>query len=313
MSLAFVFPGQGSQSIGMLTQLAIEFPQVKATFSEASDALNYDLWQLVSEGPIEALNQTERTQPAMLASGIAVWRIWQELTNIQPDYLAGHSLGEYTALVAAESMSFSDAIKLVEMRGQFMQQAVPKGQGAMAAILGLDDDLVKVTCIEAAKNAVVEAVNFNSPGQVVIAGDIDAVKRATVLAKDKGAKRAILLPVSVPSHCALMKPAAKQLGIALTNMTIYKPVVPVIHNANVDQADGDKDIKHLLTQQLHNPVRWVETIQKFSSLGVTNIIECGPGKVLAGLTKRIDKSLTGLPIFDQTSLEKVVHVLGEKS
>ena len=313
MSLAFVFPGQGSQSIGMLTQLAIEFPQVKVTFSEASDALNYDLWQLVSEGPIEVLNQTERTQPAMLAAGIAVWRVWQELTNIQPHYLAGHSLGEYTALVAAESMSFSDTIKLVEMRGQFMQRAVPKGQGAMAAIIGLDDDLVIATCIEAAKNAVVEAVNFNSPGQVVIAGDIEAVKRATVLAKDKGAKRAMLLPVSVPSHCALMKPVAKQLGIALTNMTIYKPVVPVIHNANVDQGDGDKDIKHLLTQQLHNPVRWVETIQKFSSLGVTNIIECGPGKVLAGLTKRIDKSLTGLPIFDQKSLEKVVQVLGEQS
>ena len=313
MSLAFVFPGQGSQSIGMLTQLAIEFPQVKVTFSEASDALNYDLWQLVSEGPIEVLNQTERTQPAMLAAGIAVWRVWQELTNIQPHYLAGHSLGEYTALVAAESMSFSDAIKLVEMRGQFMQRAVPKGQGAMAAIIGLDDDLVKDTCMEAAKNSVVEAVNFNSPGQVVIAGDIEAVKRATVLAKDKGAKRAMLLPVSVPSHCALMKPAAEQLKIALTKMTIYKPVVPVIHNANVDQGVDDNAIKHLLTQQLHNPVRWVETIQKFSSLGVTNVIECGPGKVLAGLTKRIDKSLIGLPIFDQTSLEKVVQVLGEQS
>ena len=313
MSLAFVFPGQGSQSIGMLTQLAIEFPQVKVTFSEASDTLNYDLWKLISEGPIEVLNQTERTQPAMLAAGIAVWRVWQELTNIQPHYLAGHSLGEYTALVAADSMSFSDAIKLVEMRGQFMQQAVPTGKGAMAAILGLDDDLVKETCIEAAKNAVVEAVNFNSPGQVVIAGDIEAVKRATVLAKDKGAKRAMLLPVSVPSHCALMKPAAEQLKIALTKMTIYKPVVPVIHNANVDQGVDDNAIKHLLTQQLHNPVRWVETIQKFSSLGVTNVIECGPGKVLAGLTKRIDKSLIGLPIFDQTSLEKVVQVLGEQS
>ena len=313
MSLAFVFPGQGSQSIGMLTQLAIEFPQVKVTFSEASDTLNYDLWKLISEGPIEVLNQTERTQPAMLAAGIAVWRVWQELTNIQPHYLAGHSLGEYTALVAAESMSFSDAIKLVEMRGQFMQRAVPKGQGAMAAIIGLDDDLVKDTCMEAAKNSVVEAVNFNSPGQVVIAGDIEAVKRATVLAKDKGAKRAMLLPVSVPSHCALMKPAAEQLKIALTKMTIYKPVVPVIHNANVDQGVDDNAIKHLLTQQLHNPVRWVETIQKFSSLGVTNVIECGPGKVLAGLTKRIDKSLIGLPIFDQTSLEKVVQVLGEQS
>ena len=313
MSLAFVFPGQGSQSIGMLTQLSIEFPQVKATFSEASDALSYDLWELVSEGPIEALNQTERTQPAMLAAGVAVWRVWQELTNIQPDYLAGHSLGEYTALVAAESLTFSDAIKLVEMRGQFMQQAVPAGQGAMAAILGLDDDLVKVTCIEAAENAVVEAVNFNSPGQVVIAGDIEAVKRATVLAKEKGAKRAMLLPVSVPSHCALMKPAAKQLGIALTDLTIYKPVIPVIHNANVGHGNDDKAIKHLLTQQLHNPVRWVETIQKFSSLGVTNIIECGPGKVLAGLTKRIDKSLIGLPIFDQISLEKVVQVIGEQA
>ena len=313
MSLAFVFPGQGSQSIGMLTQLAIKFPQVKATFSEASDVLNYDLWKLISEGPIEALNQTERTQPAMLAAGIAVWRLWQELTNIQPHYLAGHSLGEYTALVAAESMSFSDAIKLVEMRGQFMQRAVPTGQGAMAAILGLDDDLVKEICIEAAKNAVVEAVNFNSPGQVVIAGDIEAVKRATVLAKDKGAKRAMLLPVSVPSHCALMKPAAEQLEITLTSMTIYKPVIPVIHNANVGQGDDDKAIKHLLAQQLHTPVRWVETIQRFSSLGVTNIIECGPGKVLAGLTKRIDKSLIALPIFNQTSLEKVVQVLGEQS
>ena len=313
MSLAFVFPGQGSQSIGMLTQLSIEFPQVKATFSEASDALSYDLWELVSEGPIEALNQTERTQPAMLAAGVAVWRVWQELTNIQPDYLAGHSLGEYTALVAAESLTFSDAIKLVEMRGQFMQEAVPAGQGAMAAILGLDDDLVKVTCIEAAENAVVEAVNFNSPGQVVIAGDIEAVKRATVLAKEKGAKRAMLLPVSVPSHCALMKPAAKQLGIALTDLTIYKPVIPVIHNATVGHGNDDKAIKHLLTQQLHNPVRWVETIQKFSSLGVTNIIECGPGKVLAGLTKRIDKSLIGLPIFDQLSLEKVVQVIGEQA
>ena len=312
MSLAFVFPGQGSQSVGMLTQLSLEFPEVKATFSEASDALSYDLWELVSEGPIEALNQTERTQPAMLAAGVAVWRVWQELTNIQPDYLAGHSLGEYTALVAAESLTFSDAIKLVEMRGQFMQEAVPAGQGAMAAILGLDDDLVKVTCIEAAENAVVEAVNFNSPGQVVIAGDIEAVKRATVLAKEKGAKRALLLPVSVPSHCALMKPAAKQLGIALTDLTIYKPVIPVIHNANVGQGSDNEAIKHLLTQQLHNPVRWVETIQKLSSLGVTNIIECGPGKVLAGLTKRIDKSLIGLPIFDQISLEKVVQVIGEQ-
>jgi [acyl-carrier-protein] S-malonyltransferase len=313
MSLAFVFPGQGSQSVGMLSQLSTEFPHIKATFSEASDALNYNLWRLVSDGPVETLNQTERTQPAMLAAGIAVWRVWQSLTNIQPDYLAGHSLGEYSALVAAGAMSFSDAIKLVEMRGQFMQQAVPAGQGAMAAILGLDDESVKVVCSQAADNAVVEAVNFNSPGQVVIAGDVAAVTRAIDLAKEQGAKRAMLLPVSVPSHCALMRPAAEQLTAALENISIYKPVIPVIHNANVATADDADAIKLLLTQQLHNPVRWVETVQWFASQGVTNLVECGPGKVLAGLTKRIDKSIVGLPVFDQVSLEKAVQVLGEQA
>lgn len=313
MSLAFVFPGQGSQSVGMLSQLATEFPQIKATFSEASDALNYDLWQLISDGPAETLNQTERTQPAMLTAGIAVWRVWQSLTNIQPDYLAGHSLGEYSALVAAESMSFFDAIKLVEMRGQFMQHAVPTGQGAMAAILGLDDESVKAVCSQAAENAVVEAVNFNSPGQVVIAGDVTAVTRAIDLAKEQGAKRAMLLPVSVPSHCALMRPAAEQLAAALENISIHKPTIPVIHNANVAMEDEADAIKLLLTQQLHNPVRWVETVQWFASQGVTNLVECGPGKVLAGLTKRIDKSIVGLPVFDQVSLEKVVQVLGEQA
>ena len=313
MSLAFVFPGQGSQSVGMLSQLATEFPQIKATFSEAPDALNYDLWQLISDGPAETLNQTERTQPAMLTAGIAVWRVWQSLTNIQPDYLAGHSLGEYSALVAAESMSFFDAIKLVEMRGQFMQHAVPTGQGAMAAILGLDDESVKAVCSQAAENAVVEAVNFNSPGQVVIAGDVTAVTRAIDLAKEQGAKRAMLLPVSVPSHCALMRPAAEQLAAALENISIHKPTIPVIHNANVAMEDEADAIKLLLTQQLHNPVRWVETVQWFASQGVTNLVECGPGKVLAGLTKRIDKSIVGLPVFDQVSLEKVVQVLGEQA
>jgi len=313
MSLAFVFPGQGSQSVGMLSQLATEFPQIQATFSEASDVLNYDLWQLVLEGPEEVLNQTERTQPAMLAAGIAVWRVWQSLTNIQPSYLAGHSLGEYSALVAAESITFSDAIKLVELRGQFMQQAVPAGQGAMAAILGLDDEAVKTICSQAAESAVVEAVNFNSPGQVVIAGDVAAVTRAIELAKAQGAKRAMLLPVSVPSHCALMRPAAEQLATVLADITVYKPVIPVIHNANVSRADDDATIKQLLTQQLHNPVRWVETVQWFASQNVSHIIECGPGKVLAGLTKRIDKSIVGLAVFDQSSLEKAVQVLGEQA
>jgi [acyl-carrier-protein] S-malonyltransferase len=313
MGLAFVFPGQGSQSVGMLSQLSTEFPQIKATFSEASDVLNYDLWQLVSEGPAETLNQTERTQPAMLAAGIAVWRVWQSLTNIQPDYLAGHSLGEYSALVAAESMSFSDAIRLVELRGQFMQQAVPAGQGAMAAILGLDEDRVKTICIQAAENDVVEAANFNSPHQIVIAGDAAAVTRAMNLAKEQGAKRSIPLPVSVPSHCALMRPADDHLALVLEDITIYKPVIPVIHNANVEKADDELVIKNLLTKQLHNPVRWVETVEWFASQGVTNIVECGPGKALTGLTKRIDKSLVSLPVFDQISLEKAVQVLGERA
>ena len=313
MSLAFVFPGQGSQSIGMLDQLATEYPLVQETFIEASDALGYDMWDLVTSGPDVALNQTERTQPAMLAAGIAVWRVWQSLTNIQPGYLAGHSLGEYTALVAAGALSFTDAIKLVEMRGQFMQQAVPEGQGAMAAILGLDDNAVKTICIDAADEQVVEAVNFNSPGQVVIAGDVEAVTKATELAKEQGAKRALLLPVSVPSHCALMKPAAEKLAKALTDIPVHKTRIPVLHNVNVSAAADENEIKALLIQQLHNPVRWVETIQALSDTGVDKIVECGPGKVLAGLTKRIDKTITGLPVFDQRSLEKAVQALGEEA
>jgi [acyl-carrier-protein] S-malonyltransferase len=313
MSLAFVFPGQGSQSIGMLDQLATEYPLVQETFIEASDALGYDMWDLVTSGPDVALNQTERTQPAMLAAGIAVWRVWQSLTNIQPSYLAGHSLGEYTALVAAGALSFTDAIKLVEMRGQFMQQAVPEGQGAMAAILGLDDNAVKMICIDAGDEQVVEAVNFNSPGQVVIAGNVEAVTKATELAKEQGAKRALLLPVSVPSHCALMKPAADKLAEALTNIPVHKTRIPVLHNVNVSAAAYEDEIKALLTQQLHNPVRWVETVQALSNNGVDKIVECGPGKVLAGLTKRIDKTITGLPVFDQTSLEKAVQALGEQA
>lgn len=313
MSLAFVFPGQGSQSIGMLDQLATEYPLVQETFIEASDALGYDMWDLVTSGPDVALNQTERTQPAMLAAGIAVWRVWQSLTNIQPGYLAGHSLGEYTALVAAGALSFTDAIKLVEMRGQFMQQAVPEGQGAMAAILGLDDNAVKTICIDAADEQVVEAVNFNSPGQVVIAGNVEAVTKATELAKEQGAKRALLLPVSVPSHCALMKPAAEKLAKALTDIPVHKTRIPVLHNVNVSAAVDEDEIKALLIQQLHNPVRWVETIQALSNTGVDKIVECGPGKVLAGLTKRIDKTITGLPVFDQRSLEKAVQALGEEA
>ncbi len=311
MSLAFVFPGQGSQSIGMLSDLANKFPLVQSTFAEASDALAYDLWALVSDGPVESLNETHRTQPAMLAAGIAVWRSWQSVSDIQPGYFAGHSLGEYTALVAAGALDFGDAIKLVEQRGQFMQQAVPVGEGAMAAILGLDDDDVRAVCTEASEKGVAEAVNFNSPGQVVIAGATQAINTAIELAKEKGAKRALLLPVSVPSHCALMKPAADKLAEVLTDISIKPPSIPVIHNVSVTSANVEADIKTLLTQQLYNPVRWVETVQYLAAQGVDTLVECGPGKVLAGLTKRIDKSIVAMPMFDQASLEKVQQAVGE--
>lgn len=312
MSFAFVFPGQGSQSVGMLSELSTVYPQVQTTFQEASDALGYDLWKLVAEGPEQDLNQTERTQPAMLAAGIAVWRSWQSTTGLLPAYLAGHSLGEYTALVAAGALDFSDAIKLVEQRGQFMQQAVPAGEGAMAAILGLEDDDVRAVCQQASEFGVVEAVNFNSPGQVVIAGSAVAVNPALEIAKDKGAKRALLLPVSVPSHCALMKPAAEKLAEALAGITINTPTIPVIHNASVTSVASAAEIKELLAMQLYSPVRWVETVEWFASQGVNTLVECGPGKVLAGLTKRIDKSLNGLPVFDEKTLQAAIEALGDK-
>jgi [acyl-carrier-protein] S-malonyltransferase len=311
MSFAFVFPGQGSQSVGMLSDLSANFNQVKETFSEASDALNYDLWSLVSDGPAELLNQTEKTQPAMLAAGIAVFRSWQSVTELKPTYFAGHSLGEYTALVAANAIGFADAIKLVEMRGQFMQNAVPAGEGAMAAILGLTDDDVRSVCHEAAEHGVVEAVNFNSPGQVVIAGSASAVNPAIEIAKSKGAKRALLLPVSVPSHCALMKPAAEQLAEALSQIEIMSPSTPVIHNASVTSEESSEAIKNLLAMQLHSPVRWVETVERLASFGVTTLVECGPGKVLTGLTKRIDKTLSGIAIYDDTTIKSAIETLGE--
>jgi [acyl-carrier-protein] S-malonyltransferase len=311
MKSAFVFPGQGSQSVGMLADLAAEFAIVGDTFQQASAVLDYDLWQLVAEGPEAQLNQTDRTQPAMLTAGVAVWRVWQSVSDITPAYFAGHSLGEYTALVAAEALDFADAVKLVEKRGQFMQQAVPAGEGAMAAILGLDDDIVRSLCAEASAQGVVEAVNFNSPGQVVIAGSTAAVKQAIELATAKGAKRALQLPVSVPSHCELMKPAAEQLAAELDKIEIRMPSTPVIHNASVTAANDTTELKQLLADQLYSPVRWVETIQWFATQGVDTVVESGPGKVLAGLNKRIDKSLTALPLFDPATLEKLQQALGE--
>ncbi|WP_438969853.1 ACP S-malonyltransferase [Methylophaga sp.] len=313
MKSAFVFPGQGSQSVGMLADLAAEYAIVTDTFAQASDALGYDLWNLVSEGPTDRLNQTDKTQPAMLTAGIAVWRVWQTVSNIKPDFFAGHSLGEYSALVAADALDFIDAVKLVEKRGQFMQQAVPAGEGAMAAILGLDDDVVTGLCAEAASNGVVEAVNFNSPGQVVIAGAANAVNAAIEMANEKGAKRALLLPVSVPSHCALMKPAAEKLTEALNTIAIRVPHTPVIHNASVTAATDAGQIKQLLAEQLFSPVRWVETVQWFASNDVNAIVECGPGKVLAGLSKRIDKSLSAMPLFDLATMQKTQQALGEGS
>jgi [acyl-carrier-protein] S-malonyltransferase len=300
---AIVFPGQGSQAVGMLAELGEQYDVVKQTFAEASDALGYDLWALVQNGPAEDLNQTFRTQPALLASSVAIWRVWQELGLEQPTNLAGHSLGEYSALVCAGVIDFKEAIKLVELRGKLMQEAVPAGTGAMYAIIGLDDESIAKACEEAAQGEVVSPVNFNSPGQVVIAGSKDAVERAGALCKEAGAKRALPLPVSVPSHCALMKPAAEKLAVALESIEFNTPQLPVINNVDVAAETDPAKIKDALVRQLYNPVRWTESVELMSEQGVENLLELGPGKVLTGLTKRIVKSLSAAAVNDVTSLE----------
>ncbi len=307
-SLAIVFPGQGSQSTGMSSALADAFPLVRELYEEASDALGLDLWKLVTEGPEEALNRTENTQPAMLAAGVAVWRVWQEQGGARPAVMAGHSLGEYSALVAAGALGFADAVRLVAARGRFMQEAVPEGSGAMAAILGLEDDRVRELCARAAEGEVVEAVNFNAPGQVVIAGEKGAVERAMALAKEAGARRALPLPVSVPSHCALMKPAAERLAERLAEVEIRMPEIPVLHNVDVAEADSVEALRDRLVRQLYSPVRWVETVRSMADRGVATVVESGPGKVLTGLGRRIDKNLEFLPVFDPASLEKALEV-----
>ncbi|PUB81878.1 MAG: [acyl-carrier-protein] S-malonyltransferase [gamma proteobacterium symbiont of Ctena orbiculata] len=308
-SFGIVFPGQGSQSVGMLSELAAAHPIVSQTFAEATDVLGYDLWELVQNGPNDSLNQTTKTQPAMLAAGVSVWRVWLEQGGAKPIIMAGHSLGEYTALVCADAIEFTDAVRLVAERGRFMQEAVPEGSGGMAAILGLDDDQVKTVCAEAASGDVIEAVNFNSPGQVVVAGHKEAVDRACVLAKEAGAKRALPLPVSVPSHCALMKPAAERLAQLLNEVSISQPSISVIHNASVAAAKDAESIRKQLAAQLYSPVRWVETVQMMATSGISSLLETGPGKVLAGLTKRIDRSLVGLPVFDAKSLMQALETL----
>ena len=302
MTFAFVFPGQGSQSVGMMQAWAAR-AEVSQTFAEASDALGMDLWQLVSEGPVELLNKTTQTQPAMLAADVALWRVWRVAGGVVPALLAGHSLGEYAALVAAESLDFADAIRLVRFRAEAMQTAVPEGVGAMAAILGLDNAVVSKVCAEAAQGEVVEAVNLNSPGQIVIAGHKNAVDRAMGLAKDKGAKRALALPVSVPSHSSLMRPAAEKLLGYLQSVTLRSPTIKVLHNTDVRSHSDAASIRKALALQLHTPVRWSETIQALKHAGGEQVIECGPGKVLSGLTPRTEPSLGTMVLSDEAALQ----------
>lgn len=314
-ALAMVFPGQGSQAVGMLGELSAEHASIAETFAEAADALGYDLWALISDGPADELNQTHRTQPALLASSVALWRVWQASGGPAPAAMAGHSLGEYSALVCAGSMGLGDALKLVEARGRYMQEAVPAGEGAMAAILGLSDEQVEQACSDALAGAaageVVSAANYNSPGQVVVAGSAGAVERAMAAAKDAGAKRAVPLAVSAPSHCALMQPAAQRLQADLAGMSVSMPSIPVYHNADGAVAVSADDIKQKLVQQLHSPVRWVQCVQAMVAAGTTLMIETGPGKVLSGLGRRIDRATTTLPSADPAALEKALAAAAE--
>jgi [acyl-carrier-protein] S-malonyltransferase len=308
MSLAFVFPGQGSQSVGMMAGLA-EIPVVRETFAEASDLLNLDLWHMVTEGPAEDLGQTMNTQPLMLTAGIATWRAWLHAGGVRPAYFAGHSLGEFSALVAAEVLNFSDAVPLVRFRAEAMQEAVPAGQGGIAAILGLDEDAVKAACLEAAQGEVVELANYNSPGQLVISGARSAVERAIEAAKTKGAKRAVMLPLSVPAHSSMMRPAAQRLRERFANVTMAVPKTPVIQNVDVKSYSDPEVIKDALVRQIYGPVRWLETIKALADLGATRVVECGPGKVLVSVNKRIDDRIQALAITDQASIESLQSAL----
>lgn len=307
---AMVFPGQGSQSVGMLAELAEQFPVVIETFKQASDVLGYDLWTLVQQGPAEELNKTWQTQPALLTASVAIYRVWQQqYPDLKPEVMAGHSLGEYSALVCAGAIDFEDAVKLVELRGKLMQQAVPEGAGAMYAIIGLDNESIIKACENAAQGEVVSAVNFNSPGQVVIAGSKNAVERAAVACKEAGAKRALPLSVSVPSHCALMKPAADQLAVSLESITVKVPSITVINNVDVKTENNADAIRTALVRQLYSPVRWTETVEKMATQGIECLVEVGPGKVLTGLTGRIVKELSAQAVNDVKSLEAVKELL----
>ena len=307
-NLAFVFPGQGSQAVAMLADF-VDHEIVRNTFKEASDALGYDLWQLIAQGPAEQLNQTNFTQPALLTASVAVWRLWASESAVKPSVLAGHSLGEYSALVCAGVFSLAEGVKLVEKRGEFMQACVPAGTGAMAAVIGLADEKIIEACQQAQNGDVVAAVNFNSPGQVVIAGNKDAVERASELCKEAGAKRVLPLPVSVPSHCELMKPAAEQLAAELEKVNFNAPEISVINNVDVAAEDSAQAIKIALVKQLYSPVRWTETIEKMSANNVELVVEAGPGKVLQGLIKRINKTITSVSLNDNASLTKALDLI----
>ncbi len=308
MKFAFVFPGQGSQSVGMLGTFA-DWPVVRETLQEASEALNQDIGKLIAEGPVDTLNLTTHTQPAMLTAAYAVYRAWSSVGGPVPAMVAGHSLGEYTALVVAGALTFSDAVSLVRFRAQVMQAAVPVGVGGMAAILGLDAAAVSAVCVAASAAGVVEPVNFNAPAQIVIAGHLAAVEAACELAKAKGAKRALLLPVSAPFHSSLLQPAADQLRDYLSQVEVRPPQIPVVNNIDVAMVSEPAEIKHALARQAAGPVRWVESIQAIAHAGMTHIVECGPGKVLTGLTKRIDSTLVSAALGDTASLDEALLLL----
>lgn len=305
-TLAFVFPGQGSQQVGMLSELAESHPVIQNTFAEASEVLGYDLWDLVQNGPAEDLNQTDKTQPALLTAGVALWRLWQEQGGGQPAMVSGHSLGEYTALVCAGAIKFADGVNLVKLRGEFMQQAVPAGTGAMAAILGLDDAAIEQACQDAEQGEVVSPVNYNCPGQIVIAGQKEAVERAIENCKAAGAKRAVPLPVSVPSHCALMEPAADKMAGELAKIEISMPEITVVQNVTAAAPASVDELKENLLAQLYSPVLWTKSVQGMVEQGIESTVECGPGKVLSGLNKKVHKPLSVAAISDAAGLEKAL-------
>jgi [acyl-carrier-protein] S-malonyltransferase len=310
-SIAFVFPGQGSQKVGMLSASYETFQAVRDTFAQSSEVLGYDMWDLIQSGEQEALNLTETTQPVLLTCSVALWRAWLEQGGGQPDVMAGHSLGEFSALVCAGALAFDDAVKLVRQRGAFMQTAVPVGEGAMAAIIGLDDEAINAICAKTASegHGVVAAVNFNSPGQVVIAGHTGAVDAAIVALKEAGAKRALPLPVSAPFHTALMKPAGERLAEVMDAIEIASPVIPVIHNVNAETEDSPDRIRALLVEQIYSPVQWTGCVQAIVGRGVSQVVECGPGKVLSGLNRRIDKSLQSFSLEEPDSLAQTLTEL----